>query len=312
MSILSNRFIRIRAVCKDILSEAAGLILLVLIRIRLSLSETGAERLARSAAWLASVAIPSRRRIASRNLQLALGNERTPQELTRILHEAYRHTCRVFSEIVPLLNQPLSHFNNRIRVEGLDNLTRAHAQGHGVIAVSGHYGAFPLLGPALASQGFTINWLYRPPKGRTTARIFDQWFARAGCRLIVDTPRHLAGLRCLQALSGGALVGILIDQHYPAGIQIPFFGHPAKTGIGAALLATRSQAPLVPMVLRRLPDGGYLLKIEPALPPPANRSREALTACMTELTRRVEEWIREEPSQWFWIHRRWKNLEQGP
>jgi len=282
-----------------------------LVRIRLSLSDAGADRLERGVAWLAYRAIPSRRKIATRNLQRALGQEKTPQELTQLLREAYQHSVAMFSDLLPLFKEERNQFLSRIRIEGLEHLKAAQAPGRGVIGVSAHYGGFPMLGVALSSQGVPVHFLYRRPKSPKTARLFDDWLARAGYRIIEDTPRHLSVLHALKALSEGALICILIDQHFAAGVQVPFFGQPSKTGVGAAFLAVHSQAPLVPMVLRRLAGRRYQLTIEPALAPPKDHSRESLTACMAELTRRVEGWIREKPSQWFWVHRRWKDLDNS-
>ena len=65
------------------------------------------------------------------------------------------------------------------------------------------------------------------------------------------------------------------------------------------------------MRLTRTAPGRFRLTIDPAIEPPADRSREALTACTARLTACVEGWIREDPGSWFWVHRRWKDLDRA-
>ena len=295
---------------KRVLDRLAGVLLVGLVRFRLSLSEAAADRLTAALSWLGRHAIPSRRRIAERNVRRALGDALHPGEAAEIVRQAYRHVVTGFSDALHLFREEPGEFAKRVEVEGLENLERARAGSRGVIGVSAHYGSFPLLGPALAARGVPFHFLYRVPKSERTAALFADWLDRGGCRVIEDRPRHLAGLRCLKVLAEGGVVCILIDQHFPAGVIVPFFGQPSRTGVGAALLAARSGAPLVPMVLRRTGPGRHVLRVEPPLPPPADRSRESLTACTAALTKVVESWIREDPAQWFWVHRRWKDLDK--
>lgn len=295
---------------KKMLDRLGGALLVGIVRLRLRLSEPAADRVALFLSWLARHAVPSRRRIAERNVRRAFGKDKDAAETALIVRQAYRHAVTGFSDALLLFKEGRDRFAGRVEVEGAGNLERARAAGRGVIGVSAHYGSFPLLGPALAARGVPFHFLYRVPKNASTAALFDDWLTRGGCRVIVDTPRHLAGLRCLKALAEGAVVCILIDQHYAAGVTVPFLGQPSRTGIGAALLAARSGAPLLPMVLRRTGPGRHILRLEPALPPPPDRSRESLTRCMEDLTRTIEGWIRDDPSQWFWIHRRWKDLDR--
>jgi len=296
---------------KRLLDWFAATALLALVAVRIRIPDRLADRLARGAGRLVWWAIPSRRRVVLANLARAFGAERTPAERAAIGRATYAVLAEMFSDLLRLFQGRKDWFTTRMRVEGFSNLTSALEAGRGAIVVSGHYGAFPLLAAALPARGIRLHLLYRKPKSPKTRKLFDDWLALAGCEVIEDAPRHLAGVRCLKALGGGGCVCILADQHFPAGIEVPFFGAPAKTGVGAALLAARSGAPLVPLFIRRDRAGIYLLRVEPALPSPADRSREALTAATAAVTARIEAWIREAPEQWFWVHRRWKDLDRA-
>ena len=261
--------------------------------------------------WLLYIAIPSRRRIAERNLRRAFGGTKTLAELRQILKDAYRHAVLAFCNALPILRNGRAAFVESVEVRGMEHLRAAMAGRAGVIVVSGHYGGFPLLGVEFPSLGAEFHFLYRRPKNRKLAGMFDEWIAKAGCHVIEDNPRHLAALKCLRVLSRRACVCVLVDQHFPAGVPVKFFDHEAKAGIGAALLSLRSGAPILPVVMARRPAGGYVLTIEEPIAPPRERSREVLAECVQKMTSTVEKWIREDPSQWFWVHRRWKDLDRA-
>ena len=87
-----------------------------------------------------------------------------------------------------------------------------------------------------------------------------------------------------------------------------FFGHPARTTPVAALLARRSDVPVLPTLSRRLPDGRHLMVTSrrspwrrPGMP------RRTSKGIWRVQSRAIEAWVRAEPSQWLWLHRRWKN-----
>ena len=114
----------------------------------------------------------------------------------------------------------------------------------------------------------------------------------------------------LRHLKQNHMVGIVIDQNTAAeeGLLVDFFGHPARTTPVAALLARRSDVPVLPTLSRRLPDGRHLMVIFPPLPMEKTEDAQADIKRHLELqSRAIESWVRAEPSQWLWLHRRWKN-----
>jgi len=261
--------------------------------------------------WLA---VPARRKVVLRNMERAFGADLTPAERTRLAKEAYRigvHT--VVEGFGSLARGGPARLTGMIRVEGQERLEGALKAGKGAICVTAHYGPFPFIGVALPARGFPFYFLYRRPRNRVVAEKFDGWIRQVNFGIIEDAPRLVAVRRCLRALSDGACLGILIDQHYAQGVEVPFFGYPAKTGVGAAMLAARTGAPLVPMRIRHDPVNreGFILQVDEPVPPPAGAAEESLRACMASLTSRVEGWIREDPAQWYWVHRRWKDLDRA-
>jgi len=256
-----------------------------------------------------------RRQVALRNIARAFGEKYSQAEREAIARDSYRIAVDTVVEGFSIFSHGgPDALVARIRIDGIDRLKKALAGGKGAICVSSHYGPFPFMGSAFAANGIKdFGFLYRLPSNTAVADRFDRWIRMAGFRNIEDHPKTEAVKRVLRVLGAGGTVCILIDQHFPAGVEVPFFGNPAKTGVGAAVMAARSGAPIVPIHIRNIqaPDAKYLIEVDEPFPPPASTSAEDLKACMAALTLRVEEWIREDPRQWFWVHRRWKQLDRA-
>ena len=100
----------------------------------------------------------------------------------------------------------------------------------------------------------------------------------------------------------------MIDQDAGAdGVFVPFFGRLASTTPTLALLALRTEAPIVPVFARVEPDGTITVHIEPVVVSRPTGDRDADVLRLTaECTAIVERWARRNPEQWLWLHRRWK------
>jgi len=108
------------------------------------------------------------------------------------------------------------------------------------------------------------------------------------------------------ALARGRVVALLIDQDTRgAGVFVPFFGLPARTPPGPAVLALRSQVAVLTVFIRRRPDGGHTIAFERVPLPP--RGRDTVVALTARLTAAIEAAIRAAPADWVWWHRRWRS-----
>jgi KDO2-lipid IV(A) lauroyltransferase len=103
------------------------------------------------------------------------------------------------------------------------------------------------------------------------------------------------------------VLGVLIDQVENGGVYVDFMGHPAGSTIGAASLALKTGAPLLPMHCVRQRDGKLKVIIEPEFTIRREGPEEELVPeAVAAMNRVVERWVREHPEQWFWGHRRWR------
>lgn len=124
-------------------------------------------------------------------------------------------------------------------------------------------------------------------------------------------PKGSKGARqALRHLSGGGVLGMLVDQKLNKGISLPFLGHPAMTAPALAELALRYRCPVVPGYTQRIGPGRFRVVVEPPLPLPDSGDTDAdIRSLMLAVNGRIEAWIRGNPRQWLWLHRRYPKEE---
>jgi len=111
------------------------------------------------------------------------------------------------------------------------------------------------------------------------------------------------------ALRRVELVAVVLDQHEPGGVAVPFFGRPAATNASLARLARLSGAPVLPTFLVRT-DDGFSLELGEALT--IARDDDDVAQATARFTEAIEHAVRKHPEQWLWLHRRWKLPDPTP
>jgi KDO2-lipid IV(A) lauroyltransferase len=246
------------------------------------------------------------RRITLANLALAYGAGLSPGARDRLAREVFGHFVRFGWEVLELLLAPLPVISRKAIILGEEHVQAALAQGRGMIAIAAHAGNWEY-----TVMGYGLQ--YRPVA--VVGREMDQpWAARLarylrqrGGNAMVAKQRGMKEI--LAYLGQNRIVGVVIDQNTTTegGLLVDFFGRPARTTPVAAILARRG-VPVLPTLSRRLADGRHLLVILPPLPMTKTGDPQADIQRHLELQSRViEAWVRAEPSQWLWLHRRWKN-----
>jgi len=246
------------------------------------------------------------RRITLANLKFAYGDTLDPAARERLARQVFCHFVRFAWEMVELLLAPLNVIKRKVIIVGDEHMEAALAQGRGAIAIAAHAGNWEY-----TVMGYGL--LCRP--GVAVGRELDQpWAARLaryirqrGGNAMVSKQKGMKGI--MGYLRRNWPVGIVIDQNTTTagGLLVDFFGKPARTTPVAALLARRG-IPVLPTLSRRLPDGRHLMVIFPPLPLKKTSDAKADIQRHLELQNRViEAWVRATPSQWLWLHRRWKN-----
>ena len=275
------------------------------------LPETAAEKTARFLGRVWFVADKRHRKVAIGNLTHVFGAEKTAADIRRLARRVFGNLVLVIFEIGWMLHLEERDLSRYFRIHGLHHLRAAHRKGRGVLVLTGHVGSWELLAMCVAMLGYPISAIYRPLDFKPLDMFFKTIRGRFGATLYA---KKKAMRPVLRGLNKGELVGILLDQNtgVQAGVFVDFFGRPACTNKGLALIALHTKAPVVPVFLIR-ESGGYLVEIGPEVPLMNTGHKENDVAANTRQYNRVlEDIVLRYPDQWFWVHRRWKTQITDP
>ncbi len=190
-------------------------------------------------------------------------------------------------------------------VTGEENLRRALSRGKGVLAITGHIGAWELLGAYLSEKGYSLSVIAKRLSNGALNQMLLDLRRKHGVESHHRGNTAIAGYRTLKR---GEILGMLIDQNINTdGVMAPFFGRPAWTPIGPAVFALRSGAAVVPMAIHMQSGGTHQITILPELehPPEELTSRERQKIFVKDMTASIEQLVRLYPQQWVWFHDRW-------
>jgi len=245
-----------------------------------------------------------RRAVTLENLGRAFGHERSAAELRDLGRRSFGHLGMNIVEGCVYFFRPPSVLLSRIDFAGVEHAEAAvaSAKGGGILVLAAHYGNWELLAASHALSAYPLSVVVRPLDHPLMDRLVDRFRRRSGVELIGK--RRALG-EILDALRRGRMVGILLDQNASRGegVFAPFFGVPASTSKGLALISLRTGAPVLPIFIRRMEDGRHRVQADPVIEAPADGDVGAYTAAFN---RCIETAIRRAPEQWFWMHNRWK------
>ena len=225
----------------------------------------------------------------------------------RIMRGCADHLGNVLGEVAWLWRADAADVEQICEIEGMEYIEEAIAGGRGGILATGHLGNWELLNARLGVVGFPITLAVRELDDSRVDQLVTSLRTRFGSKVILRGSS--AGRQLVKALGKGGGVGLLIDQDIPSipGVFVPFFGRPAWTPSGAAMLALRMRCPIMPGFIHRKPDGTHKIKIYPPLEVPSEGTLEEKVQIMTAAATAAVEWqVRAWPEQWVWMHRRWR------
>lgn len=281
------------------------------------LPEVLADRAGAALGWVVARVGRPRWEVVRDHLRRAFpdADERWRRDVGR---RCYAHLGAEAVAVFRLAGMGRRQVRERTRVIGLGAVEAAVRDGRGVIILSAHLGNWEIGGSALVVRGFPLDVVV----ARQRNELFDRYLTRSRERLGFGIiPRDEGRRGVLATLKAGRLAGILGDQDARrAGVFVDFFGLPASTARGPAVLALRSGALIVMLFAVRLPGWRprYEVHLEAlgeealqeaakSLPGGSSGGRAAMVAAMTQaFTTRIERYVRKYPDQYFWLHKRWK------
>ena len=220
--------------------------------------------------------------------------------------EAYRHAARILIEFLHTRKYTDEEIGDRVRLVNAHLLAEAHAEGKGVLMLSGHFGNWEWLGRRVRVEGYRFAALYKEPKDENLAERLRATRAESGIvQIDYDDMRS-----AVKWLRGGGVLGIIMDQE-PRGDEgaiAPLFGQPTMTYTGPFRLAHRTGVPTLTVFSRRTGPQRYEAPLERFELSGRDDVDAAVADDAAAFNARLEAAIRRDPSHWLWQYRRWRRL----
>lgn len=249
--------------------------------------------------------------VALQNLTHVFGTEKNATEIRKLARRIFCNLVLIIFEIGWLIRLKEKEFSKYFHVHGLHYLKNAHKKGKGVLVLTGHMGNWELMSLSAKMLGYSMSAIYRPMDFKPLDLFFINLRGRYGTTLY---PKKNAMRPILRGLKKRELIGILLDQNtkVQSGVFVNFFNRKACTNKGLALIALRTDTPVVPLFLLRESDG-FRVEIGPEVPVIRTGDKEKdIESTTRQYNRVLEDVLRRYPDQWFWVHNRWKTKNPDP
>ena len=198
----------------------------------------------------------------------------------------------------------MPHINRLIKIghletDGLDKLKTGPA-----ILVGAHMGNWEFLLRVGDLAGRRAGYVFRPINNWILNKI--QIHRNKDANADFYRKGRLAAIGMASKLKSGEIIGLTGDQLLREGILVPFFGIKTPTPQAAAVMALKWNVPIYMVRIERFKGIKFKMTVEDKLRIPSNLDKEKAIYQITKMiSARIEDWIKEQPEQWLWAHRRW-------
>lgn len=268
------------------------------------LSPSQVQRVGRALGWLLGSGLRFRRGEVQTTLQRCFP-EKTPAEVRIVADGMYRHLGTLLIESLRTSHMDLAALAAEVDFSGFEQGMHILDQGRGLIVLTAHVGNFELLAMMAALKGAPLTVITKALKPKW---LNDWWIETRGKFGVKMLPARHSYRYCREVLKANGILGFILDQNMKRnrGIFVDYFGRPACTSPGLAILSAQSGAPVLPVFMLREPGGRHQIHVFDLLPPPVRADKEAIRQATQAYTAIIERFVRAHPDQWIWLHRRWR------
>lgn len=260
-------------------------------------------RLGQLLGWIAWVILPGYRHLTRKNLTIAFGEKHSCQQLQRWTRESFMMLgANILSSLkMPSMKEAAIHQTFTFEGEQYWHQFVDSLSDQGTVAALNHFGNWELNAQAaICLQGRAAGTIYQPLRNRFIDDLINRDRRSRGVTTF-DRRKELSAATSL--LRQGGLLGVLTDQHAgDAGIWIPFFNKLASTSPLAATLAQKTEAALLPITIRTVGIARWIIHIHP----PIETKDRNIGDITYDLGEALAQEIQRSPTDWFWVHNRWK------
>ena len=248
---------------------------------------------------------------ALHNLKLIYGNEVTDIQLTEMAKASLTESVKSFFDYMAYSHvKDKKKYFRLVKVTGEEHLKAAYQRGKGVICLVPHMSSWEFAAITPPMLGYSTSAASKAMKMELLEWLMVKFRTRRGMKNITREGSYQA---LTEVLKRGECLIIMTDQDTRVkGVFVDFLGKVAYTPLGASRLLADTDAALVPMAMTRREDGDYLFTIYPELP--ATKTGDQVQDLMTNTINQnkiLGEMIRKNPTQWVWMHQRWKTTPES-
>lgn len=257
--------------------------------------------------WLGTLAFwfaSQQRKLASEHLRCSLQFS-DEQSVRTIVKQCFQNLGKTVVEFMRFPHLDKQQIRQYVKLEGVEYVEQALANGKGAIILTGHFGNWELLAASISATVAPLTPIVRELRSPRLNALVSRYREKAGYATIDRDTGIRHALRCLKR---NELLGIVADVDTAvSGVFVDFFGRRAYTPYSPVAIAMKTGAVILPSFIIRQPDGSHRAIIEPPLAlKRTNVKEEDLVINTQRFTKIIESYIREYPAQWIWMHRRWK------
>ena len=238
--------------------------------------------------------------IAKKNCKIVFP-ELDENEVKLIIENSWINLGKNLFEITYL--KKIINNENSIEIKGLKILEQIKKKSSPVIFFSIHSSNWEICVPILDHNGFDIGAIYR----HINNNFFDKYIYKQRTKALKTknsfyTPKgKVSAKEILEGVINNKSIFLLVDQKDSAGSSINFFGKKVKTQTGFLKIARKYNLKIVPVKNIRLPNNKLQITFEEPL---EHNNQVSDEKKMLEINGIIEGWIRENPENWFWQHKR--------
>lgn len=248
-----------------------------------------------------------RQKIALGNLRIVFP-EKDEKEIKSIFRKSLRNMLKSIVEFAYMASGKYSgaRITGMASASGLEHLDNLAKSNQGALLYSGHFGNFPLMIIWLAIKGYPVAAIYKEANDFPDD-FFGSILSRFSITPLKYTLDSSLSSEVIKALKEKKFVFIQNDQSYPDGVYVNFFNKSVPAAPGPALLAKRAGVPIIPAFIFRDKDNHHKIEILPEL---SLKQENDLRTYISMNTQILTDWIAElllkHPTEWLWLHNRWK------
>ncbi len=248
-----------------------------------------------------------RRKVALENLRRAFPKNDDVQN-REIALSLYQNLGRNLMELLRFKTSDCASVKNKVDLRNIEYFDQVVKAGRGGILVSGHFGNWEVHAAAIANSGYHFSVVVYPQHNKYVDEALNSLRRSKNVNIIFkkDATREV-----LTALRQNHFVAMLSDQDTGRdGVFVDFLGQKASTTKGPAIFAIKTGAAIITGAIVRQQGGRHIGYLNPPFHADPKNEKEAEILRLTTLfTAQLEEYVRQHPDHWYWVHKRWKTKE---